>query len=149
MEWAVSGVWGDENMPGIEFLETSLFGTRETLVIDITEAIEYLGTIRSGRLYWESNRPEHSYVEVEYSIDGGKTFIKMPYRIRGYGWGALSGVHNDMELVIRTHLRFGLVDILPHDAVELYSLKVRLSDKPEVAWDHDTRNRLIWDEVIM
>ena len=34
MDWVISGIWGDENMPPIELLESELFGTRVSPIID-------------------------------------------------------------------------------------------------------------------
>lgn len=144
MNWEVSGIWGDKNMPAIELLQTEFFGTRVSPILDIQPAIEYLGTIRSGTVWWESNWARYSWIDIEYSIDGGETFEE-PYGQKRL----LYGVHNDMKLKFKIHLRSGIVDILPSDKIEMLKFGVILSDEPlPERWKEKDYVRLEWEVVI-
>lgn len=141
MEWEISGIWGDENMPDVELLRSELFGTRISPVIDTTEAIEELGEIRSGNMSWRANFPKYSVLDIEYSLDGGETYQK-PLGEKRF----LIGVSNNMQLKIRINLRSAVVDILPYEALELYEVVIRLSDEPfDEFWDDGERTILGWN----
>ena len=144
MNWEVSGVWGDENMPDVELLQTDLFGTRVSPIIDIQPAIDSLGVIRSGTVWWESNWARYSWVDAEYSLDGGKTYNRPegPRKL-------LYGVHNNMELRLKIHLRSGVVDIFPSDKVNIFKFAVVLSDEPlPERWKEKDYVRFEWEVVI-
>ena len=133
MDWVISGIWGDENMPPIELLESELFGTRVSPIIDISPAIEKLGVIRSGGISWRTNLAKYSKLDVAYSLDGGNTYHEPVGDKR-----LLLGVNNHMRLKIRLDLRSRVVDILPADRLEVYEVVIWLSDEP---WDESWNDR--------
>lgn len=133
-------------MPDINQIEGKLFGTRISPVLDLEEAIAYLNTIRSGRVYWHANYPPYSHLEVEYSVNGGDSYTKLPYKGKGMGYSVLKGMNNDMQLRLKIHLRSHVTDILPSDCLEVYKIEVVLSDKPETEWDYGKKATLSWDK---
>lgn len=132
-------------MPPIEELKTVLFGTRVSPVWDLTEAIEHLGTIRSGKLTIVTSFPKHSFLDVGYSLDGGNMFKGELIPLRGTSEVDLIGVNNDMELVIKTNLRSPIGDIFPSETIEVHEIKVTLSDKPLMSWDGSKKTTLSWE----
>lgn len=146
MRWEVNGVWGDSNMPDVDLLSADLFGTHTTQTIDISEAIEYLKVIRSGEVLVDTNYTQYSYINVEYSLDDGETFTPVENDGKGFfSRGKLLGVSNDMKLQIRTHIKSRVVDILPFTKLEVYKIKVTLSDKPwDEEWNKTDNDRLEW-----
>ena len=146
MDWVISGIWGDGNMPPIELLESELFGTRVSPIIDVSPAIEKLGVIRSGKIYWNDRKEptlvklSYGLVEMRVSVDGGLEYQQVANR------GFIRGVSNTMQLRLMQLIRSPVVDILPNSAVELHQIEVVLSDKPEVEWGTSEKITLKWGD---
>ena len=140
MNWQSNGVWGDVGMPDVDQMDTIFFGTRISPILDLTEALEYLRTIRVGHIEWDEfydGMIDKGIVQIEVSLDGGQTWDPAE------NGGEIEGVHDDMQLQMRQHLRGPIMDVFP-STLELQEVRITLSDQLIYYWD-ELGLRLVWD----
>ncbi len=149
MEWVASGVWGDQGMPEVEELEAPIRGFW-TYDVDISGAIEELEKIRGGQILWSAVVPEHSAIEILYSLNGGLSYRSIGKSKRENGQSqAMNDLHNDMNLKIRVVLHSAVADIFPNSKPVLKDILIILSDRPmlkPVIEQYDADQVLIWDK---
>jgi hypothetical protein len=101
MDWAISGVWGDENMPNIKE-ETPFFGTFLAAPITLLEPMRELGVLKKA---WVSlNVKGSGNVGVEYSLDQ-EHFVPVEQDKRSGLFGPIEELAYKRNLFLKVHMR--------------------------------------------
>ena len=147
--WEHTGAWQDAKMPTMERLSVPFYGTW-TIPVDLTDALEVLGKIRSGQILWQATIPENCALEAIYSLDGGLTYRSLGVSKTENGQSQpANDLNNDMDLKIGFVLRAELLDLIPEETIEISEVVLVLSNKPMVQTvidDYYADRVLIWSK---
>lgn len=130
MDWAISGTWGDENMPRIDDLTIPFWGYRESDAFVLRTEIEHveIDIFTAFVIEWESVRPS---TRENYVANWFMLTPKLIYPLHVEDAWLIGLEYIDRELKIRTYLRSGFADIIP-TWNGIRSLSVVLADFLEV-----------------
>lgn len=130
MDWAISGVWMDDNMPKIDDLTIPFWGYRESEPFILRAEIEHvdIDIFTAFVIEWETVQPPS---RENYAATWFMLTPKLIYPLHVEDAWLIGLEYIDRELKIRTYLRSGLADIVP-SWNGITSLSVVLADFLEV-----------------
>ncbi len=116
MNWVISGIWGDENMPDVELWEIPLFGTYVSEPVQVEEDTEEVWVKSKATL------SEQSKLELEYSVKKSP-FEGLPYDDTQRLFGPIEEIRRKSSLQFKVHMRTG--SVVSEDVLETLELVMR------------------------
>jgi hypothetical protein len=142
MNFIDRGVYQDENMPEIDQFRSTVMGIAISPLIDLSEGLEILGTIRSGQISWYSRPIEGTSIEVLSSIDDGTTWNRLN---NNQNIENVEQLNYDPTIKLKYIVKSYISQLVKDKSPKLFSVTITLSNVNENVWSETVSPDLNWN----